>query len=95
MLCGIPYGGCGLREIKTFQNYLARKSVAIVVYKFRTLGRGDKPVFHGSSIVENLQGEVTHTLQILYCSRRRHFQPILNIFKATGSQGYCVPCNKS
>ena len=90
----IPREGCGLREIK-FQNYLAQKSIAIVVYKFRTLGHGDKPIFDGTSIVENLKVSVTHTLRILYYSKRRHFQPILNFFKATASQGYCIPCNKS
>ncbi|KAJ8671459.1 hypothetical protein QAD02_002718 [Eretmocerus hayati] len=73
----------------------ANDGIAIVDYNFKGLGRGDASMFDGSEIVVGLKGQISHTLRILFSERSKHYMPILNIFQATGSQGYCIPRNKS
>lgn len=80
MICQIT--DIGLQKFKNFNIFSATQSLAIRVYKFSTLGRGEDPLFDGTQVTTE-------------DTNRNHYQPILNIFKATGSQGFCIPCNKS
>ena len=48
----------------------------------------------GTRFVIDTHGSILHTLRIIYFERINHFQPILNLVGATGSRGYCIPCNK-
>ncbi|KAJ8666444.1 hypothetical protein QAD02_008106 [Eretmocerus hayati] len=90
----VPRSGCGVGEIR-LQNYLANQSIAVAVYKSRGLDRGERPMFDGSELVIGLKGSIERTLRILYLERAKNYKPILNILKATGSQGYCTTCIKS
>ena len=91
----IPPNGCGLREIEKFQEYYARNNIAIVVYFFKTFGRGDTPFFDGTKYVLNVTNKVEYILRVMYYEDSHHYQPILNLVAAAGSKGYCIPCNKS
>ncbi|OXU17784.1 hypothetical protein TSAR_016850 [Trichomalopsis sarcophagae] len=72
----IPETGCGIPEIKLFEEYYACLDVAIIVYRF---ARGEKPIHDGSEYVHNLDNTVRHTLRIMYYDGSRHYQPILNL----------------
>ena len=39
----VPMGGCGFSEIEKFQEYYARRGVAIVVYDKETFGTDEIP----------------------------------------------------
>ena len=91
----IPRNGCGLNEIYEFQLYFARKGVAIVVYNFRELGTGARPLYDGTDLTIQMFGNVKYTLRILFYENRRHYRPILNINAAAGSRNFCIPCNIS
>ena len=90
----IPETGCGIAEIKLFQEYYACLDVAIIVYSFQGFARGDKPIFDGTDFVNGVGNNVRFTLRIMYYESSRHYQPILNLIAAAGSRGYCIPCNK-
>ena len=92
----IPEQGCGLNEIKQFQQYLAQAEIAIVVYSFRDFVQGEKPLYDGTDLVTHVyDGEIEYTLRIMYYETLRHFESILNLIGAAGSRGYCIPCSKS
>ena len=90
----VPLNGCGIPEIKRFQDFFATRATAIVVYNFSTFARGHLPLYDGTQYVNDIHGHIQYTLWIMYHERMNHFQPILNLVGATGANGYCVPCNK-
>ena len=87
--------GCGLQDVDKFQTYWATRGTAVVVYAFNNFGKGNRPLYDGTNIVMSTYGCVEHTLRIMYYATSRHYQPILNLIGASGSNGYCIPCNKS
>ena len=90
----IPEEGCGIHEIHQFQRYLTSENIAIMVYGFKDFGRGGNPIFNGRTLLNSLDREPEHTLNIMYYEHRRHYNPILNLKAAAGSRGrYCVACN--
>ena len=90
----VPLNGCGIPEIKRFQDFFSTRATAIVVYNFSTFARGHSPLYDGTQYVNDAHGHIQHTLRIMYYERMNHFQPILNLVGASGSNGYCIPCNK-
>ncbi|XP_039311141.1 uncharacterized protein LOC120359012 [Solenopsis invicta] len=90
----IPEEGCGIYEIQQFQRYLAAENLAIMVYGFKDFGRGGNLIYDGRTILASLEREPNHCLNIMYYEGRRHYNTILNLKAAAGSQGgYCVACN--
>lgn len=90
----IPDTGCGVPEILKLQEYYANYNIAIVVYDFKTFGRGGEPLFDGSSLITSRCEIVSMKLNIMYYAQTNHYQPILNMRGASGSRNYCVKCNK-
>ena len=66
-----------------------------LVYFFRNFGREHAPLYDGTHFVLNTFKSIKNTLQIMYYERSRHYQPILNLIGASGTSGYCTPCNRS
>ena len=62
----IPEEGCGIREIEQFQRILATENIAIMVYNFRTFGRGENPMYDGRSLLSSLGRETSCCLNIIY-----------------------------
>ena len=92
----VPDEGCGLEEIRKFQIFFATRCTVIVVYNFSTFARGNPPIYDGTRTVSETYGKtIVHVLRIMYYESTKHYQPILNLIGATGSAGYCIPCNKS
>ena len=90
----IPEEGCGIREIEQFQRILATENIAIMIYNFRTFGRGENPMYDGCSLLSSLGRESSCRLNVMYYEGSRHYNPILNLKAAAGSRGgYCVACN--
>lgn len=92
----IPREGCGIREIECFQRFLAADNIAIVVYNADTFGKGERPLFDGSGVLNALGHEPSHKLNIMYYESERHYNPILCLKAAAGSRkDFCIPCNIS
>lgn len=89
----VPARGCGLPEIRQFQEHFALEGFAIIVYEFLTFGRRAPPLFDGRERVIAVAGRVKYTLHILYYERSCHYQPITNLAGALGSRGFCEDCN--
>ncbi|XP_057322371.1 uncharacterized protein LOC130676747 [Microplitis mediator] len=85
--------GCGIEHVFTFQKYFERSGIAIVIYEFLTLGKGDKPIFDGRETVQLTFGCIQHVIYILYYEDSQHFQPIVNLTGAIGSKMFCNLCN--
>ena len=91
----VPIRGCGLEEIHRFQIFFATRATALVVYSFRNFALGYPPLYDGTRFVMDTHGCVTNTLRIMYYENSNYYQPILNLTGASGTTGYCIPCNKS
>ena len=91
----VPIRGCGLEEIHRFQIFFATRATALVVYSFRNFARCYPPLYDGTRFVMDTHGCLTNTLRIMYYENSNHYQPILNLTGASGTTGYCIPCNKS
>ncbi|XP_036144598.1 uncharacterized protein LOC118646236 [Monomorium pharaonis] len=90
----VPEEGCGIPEIDRFQRFFATENIAIVIYNFSTFGRGEKPLYDGTTILGELGREPSFRLNIMYYEGSRHYNPILCLKAAVGSRGgYCVACN--
>ena len=75
--------------------FFSTYATAIVVYNFSTFARGHAPLYDGTRSVIDSHGSIVHTLRIMYYERVKHYESILNLTGASGSTGYCIPCNKS
>ena len=87
----VPMGGCGFREIEKFQEYYARREVAIVVYDKETFGSGEQPFFDGRPMLNNSNPTV---INLYYDATNHHFDTILNLVGAAQSRFFCKYCNK-
>ncbi|XP_032686564.1 uncharacterized protein LOC116851349 isoform X1 [Odontomachus brunneus] len=90
----IPEEGCGIPEIERFQQLLSLENIVIVVYNFRSFGRGVPPLYDRHSTLASRSRIAKYTLNIMYYERSRHYKRILNLKAASASIYYCVPCNK-
>ena len=66
-----------------------------MVYNFCSFGRGSSPLYDGTRFVIDTHGCIEYILRLMYYERSKHYQPILNMVAATGSAGFCIPCNQS
>ena len=54
----VPLNGCGIPEIKRFQDFFATRATAIVVYNFSTFARGHSPLYDGTQYVNDIHGHI-------------------------------------
>lgn len=91
----IPRNGCGLEEISDFQNYFSRQGFAIVVYDRDNFGNEGPLFFDGRPLTIDRFGSILHTINVLYYSNKSHYEPILNLSAAAGTEFFCELCNKA
>lgn len=90
----IPGTGCGMLEISRFQDFLAPKGLAIVIYELGKLGTGDAVFYNGTASVTDRRLSVTSRLNILYNPAERHFDAITSLTGASAGRFFCEGCNK-
>ena len=89
----IPERGCGFPEISAFQEYYTPRGIAIVVYEL-SFGNGDSAFLDGRKQVRSQMSSEPETIYLVYDSRGRHFDTILNITAAAGTNFFYTACNK-
>ena len=87
----VPAAGCGFLEISKFQEYYARRGIAIVVYDRETFGSGEPPFFDGHRMISVDNPTV---INLYHDEKNRHFDTILNLVGAAQSKFFCIYCNK-
>ncbi|XP_071629527.1 uncharacterized protein [Temnothorax longispinosus] len=81
-------------EVARFQRFLANENIAIIVYNSSNFGSGENPLYDGSELLASLEREPMCRLNIMYYERSHHYNPILNLNAAAGTQKeFCVSCN--
>ncbi|XP_044591938.1 uncharacterized protein LOC123270042 [Cotesia glomerata] len=90
----VPKEGCGLEEIKSFQNYLRYQGMAIIVYSVEKDNSAKRyPIlFNGTEQVVEVYGSVGVTLRILYYPQVKHFEYIYAVKGLQSARHYCEPC---
>ncbi|CAD6239806.1 GSCOCG00012572001-RA-CDS [Cotesia congregata] len=87
--------GCGLEEIKSFQNYLRNQGMAIIVYSAEKDNSAKLyPIlFNGTEQVVEIYGSVGITLRILYYPQVKHFEYIYAVKGLQSARHYCEQCS--
>ena len=57
----IPHGGCGILELRNFQEYLIQKGIALVVFTFSGFGCGRESLFDGTQQFIHTNSVLRHT----------------------------------
>lgn len=87
----LPKNGCGIPEIKKFQEYYAKKNIAIVIFDKNCIGTGDPPFFDGREYVKH---KINDVLYICYSSNIKHYDVITNLVGVIDCNYFCINCNK-
>ena len=79
--------GCGYIELEQFQRYFWTVNIAIIVFDSETFGEGEAPWFDGRRSFEE------KCIFLMYNSRARHFDVIVNLSGIVQPNYFCVFCN--
>lgn len=90
----VPKEGCGIDEIKSFQNYLKYQGMAMIVYTAEkdNSRKQYSVIFDGTAQVITHYGSVVVTLRILYYPPVKHFEYVQTVKRLQAARYYCEPC---